>query len=93
MSFQCKRYSAVVICLCLASVCRFGTLLFEENILLRDLHWKTGSSLVLPSVVLHVHLKCRLNQKGIEVLHIMKHIPRLLHKQIYYHVHYSQYVM
>ena len=64
------------------------------KILLRVLHWNTGhSSLVLPSVVFHVHFKCRLNQQGIEVLHTKKHIPRLLHKQIYSHVHYSQIVM
>ena len=53
------------------------TALKTENILLRV--GTQDSSLVLPCVVFHVRFKRRLNQQGIKVLHVVKHIPRLLH--------------
>ena len=50
-----------------------------------------GSSLVLPSVIFSI---CSLKvQQRIEVLWTNKHIHRLLHKQTYSHVHYSQNVL
>ena len=68
---------------------------FEENILLRVLHWSTeDSSKVLHSVLFHVHFKCRLKPTiDRDIAFKEAYIPRLLHKQIYSHVHYRQNAM
>ena len=72
-----------------ALICTYGL----NKIDCSETYLGIGSSLVLPSVSFSIcSLKVDLQQR-IEILWTNKHIHRLLHKQTYSHVHYSQNVL